>query len=75
MDRLDAAERMLTDLIALSSPLGLMAEDSDPASGAARGNFPQAYSHLGLINSAIRLERARAATRSEVAREPQEATG
>lgn len=75
LDSLDAAERMLTDLVALSSPLGLLAEDSDPASGAARGNFPQAYSHLGLINSAIRLERARAAARSEVAREAQEATG
>jgi len=75
MDRLDAAERMLTDLVDLSSPLGLLAEDSDPASGAARGNFPQAYSHLGLINSAIRLERARAATPSALAGQPKEAAG
>jgi alpha,alpha-trehalase len=61
MDRLDAAERMLGQLITLSSPLGLLAEGSDPGSGAARGNFPQAYSHLGVIDSAVRLERARAA--------------
>jgi GH15 family glucan-1,4-alpha-glucosidase len=61
MDRLDAAERMLGQLIALSSPLGLLAEGNDPGNGNPRGNFPQAYSHLGVIDSAVRLERARAA--------------
>jgi GH15 family glucan-1,4-alpha-glucosidase len=76
MNRLDAAERMLAELVALSEPLGLLAEGSDPVSGAPRGNFPQAYSHLGVIDSAVRLERARAATASDaVAREPQEAAG
>jgi GH15 family glucan-1,4-alpha-glucosidase len=49
----------------MSSPLGLLAEGSDPATGAPRGNFPQAYSHLGIIDSAVRLERARAATQQE----------
>jgi GH15 family glucan-1,4-alpha-glucosidase len=61
MGRLDAAERQLAQLISLANPLGLLAEGSDPNSGGMRGNFPQAYSHLGLIDSAIRLERARAA--------------
>jgi GH15 family glucan-1,4-alpha-glucosidase len=76
LNHLDAAERQLAELIALSSPLGLLAEGNDPASGAPRGNFPQAYSHLGLIDSAVRLERARAAQPSEAqAREPQEAAG
>jgi GH15 family glucan-1,4-alpha-glucosidase len=65
MNRLDAAERMLAQLISMSSPLGLLAEGSDPATGAPRGNFPQAYSHLGIIDSAVRLERARAATQQE----------
>ena len=68
LDRLDAAERMLGELIALSSPLGLLAEGNDPGSGAARGNFPQAYSHLGIIDSAVRLERARAASQQTEAR-------
>ena len=65
MDRLDAAERMLGQLIGLSGPLGLLAEGSDPTNGAARGNFPQAYSHLGIIDSAVRLERARAAQQAQ----------
>src|SRR5205085_1907094 len=42
MNRLDAAERMLAQLIELSSPLGLLAEGSEPGNGAPRGNFPQA---------------------------------
>ena len=76
MNRLDAAERQLAQLVELSSPLGLLAEGADPVSGAARGNFPQAYSHLGVIDSAVRLERARAAQHSDArAPERQEATG
>ena len=76
MGRLDAAERQLAQLIELSSPLGLLAEGNDPVSGAPRGNFPQAYSHLGVIDSAVRLERARAAQQADAhTREPQEAAG
>ncbi|MDQ6884424.1 MAG: glycoside hydrolase family 15 protein [Candidatus Dormibacteraeota bacterium] len=76
LDRLDAAERQLERLVALSSPLGLLAEGADPLTGAPRGNFPQAYSHLGLIDSAVRLERARLqAQAAERAAEPQQATG
>jgi GH15 family glucan-1,4-alpha-glucosidase len=36
-----------------ASPLGLIAEDIDPKSGRMWGNFPQAYSHVGLIHSAF----------------------
>jgi GH15 family glucan-1,4-alpha-glucosidase len=78
MNRLDAAERMLAQLIELSSPLGLLAEGSDPGNGAPRGNFPQAYSHLGIIDSAVRLARARAAAEQESVRqdaEPQQVAG
>ena len=32
---------------------------SDPATGEARGNFPQAFSHIGLVNSALYLSAAR----------------
>ena len=67
MNRLDAAERQLAELIGLSSPLGLLAEGNDPVSGSPLGNFPQAYSHLGVIDSAVRLERARAAQQAQPA--------
>ncbi len=67
LNRLEAAEHQLKSLIDLGNPVGLLAEGADPISGAARGNFPQAYSHLALIDSAIRLERARSATATEKA--------
>jgi GH15 family glucan-1,4-alpha-glucosidase len=37
--------------------VGLLAEEFDPASGRMLGNFPQAYSHVGLINCALGLSR------------------
>lgn len=40
---------------------GLLAEEADPATGTALGNYPQVFSHIGLINSAVRLAGARAA--------------
>jgi GH15 family glucan-1,4-alpha-glucosidase len=33
----------------------LFAEETDPETGAARGNFPQAFTHVGLINAALTL--------------------
>ncbi|MBA3620334.1 MAG: hypothetical protein H0W56_12220, partial [Acidothermales bacterium] len=35
--------------------VGLLAEEVDPASGELMGNFPQAFSHVGLINAAWAL--------------------
>ena len=37
----------------IDAPLGLYAEDVDPATGRMWGNFPQAYSHVGLIHAAF----------------------
>lgn len=37
----------------------LLAEEIDPATGTQLGNFPQAFSHIGLINSVVYLNRAR----------------
>jgi hypothetical protein len=37
--------------------VGLLAEEFDPLTGRVLGNFPQAYSHVGLINSALNLSR------------------
>jgi GH15 family glucan-1,4-alpha-glucosidase len=42
-------------MAALAGPTGLFSEQFDPDTGLALGNYPQAYSHLGLINAAVRL--------------------
>jgi GH15 family glucan-1,4-alpha-glucosidase len=54
----DAEARKLFDrLLSRCNDLGLLAEELDPLSGRMLGNFPQAYSHVGLINSALSLSR------------------
>jgi GH15 family glucan-1,4-alpha-glucosidase len=53
--REDDAHTLFKKLTALAGPTGLLAEEYDPATGRAIGNHPQAYSHLGVINNAIRL--------------------
>jgi GH15 family glucan-1,4-alpha-glucosidase len=55
--RLDEAGALFESLCARAGPLGLLPEQIDPASGAFLGNHPQAFSHVGLISSAINLAR------------------
>ena len=55
----EAAGRMFADLLSFGNDLGLFAEEVDPRTGAALGNFPQAFTHVGLINAALALARAR----------------
>ncbi|MYB28841.1 MAG: glycoside hydrolase family 15 protein [Acidimicrobiaceae bacterium] len=55
---LDGAQALFDDYAALAGPTGLMSEEHDPVTGEARGNFPQAYSHLGLIENALNLAEA-----------------
>ncbi len=45
-------------LLALRNDLGLLSEEYDPAAKRLVGNFPQAFSHIALINSAYNLTRA-----------------
>jgi GH15 family glucan-1,4-alpha-glucosidase len=52
------ARRMLDGLIAQATDLGLLGEHVDEATGEPRGNFPQAFSHLGVILAALDLGRA-----------------
>ncbi len=53
--RLDRARRLCEKLIAHASPLGLYGEQIDPGSGRHLGNFPQAFTHLALINAVMHL--------------------
>ena len=56
--RLDEAREVFTAHAEdASNHLGLLAEEVDPKSREALGNFPQAFSHLGLINAALRIDR------------------
>jgi GH15 family glucan-1,4-alpha-glucosidase len=55
--RLDEAEELYTSLCGRASPLGLLSEQIDPASGELVGNFPQAFSHIGVIASGVTLAR------------------
>ncbi|WP_339915078.1 glycoside hydrolase family 15 protein [uncultured Brevundimonas sp.] len=49
------AEALFERLLALRNDLGLLAEEYDPVAGRLTGNFPQAFSHVGLVNSAFNL--------------------
>lgn len=51
--RTTEARAMMSRLRAVRSPLGLLAEDLDPTTGTMWGNFPQAYSHVGVIHAAF----------------------
>jgi GH15 family glucan-1,4-alpha-glucosidase len=53
--RLDEAVRVFERVCAFANPVGLFSEDIDPATGALLGNFPQAYTHVGLINAAMTI--------------------
>jgi GH15 family glucan-1,4-alpha-glucosidase len=50
-----AARDLMERLLRVSSPLGLYAEEFDAATGRHLGNFPQAFSHLALIEAAARI--------------------
>ncbi len=56
---LDASEAEIRRLLATANHVGLMSEDVDAVTGAQWGNFPQTYSHVGLINAVNRLARRR----------------
>jgi hypothetical protein len=58
LGRLDDARQLFERLLAVRNDLGLLSEEYDPTAKRLIGNFPQAFSHIALINSAYNLDRA-----------------
>ena len=59
LGQIDKADELFESLLGRGSDLGLFAEEIDADSNAALGNFPQAFTHIGLINAAIAIKDAR----------------
>jgi GH15 family glucan-1,4-alpha-glucosidase len=55
--RRDEAERLFERLLNLRNDVGLLAEEWDPATRRQLGNFPQAFTHVSLVNTAFNLDR------------------
>ncbi|MCE9600311.1 MAG: DUF5911 domain-containing protein [Spirochaetia bacterium] len=55
MGELDQAIELFARLKRYANPLGLYSEDVDPSTGELLGNFPQAYTHVGLIHTAMTI--------------------
>jgi GH15 family glucan-1,4-alpha-glucosidase len=53
--RTKEARELFERLVGLANDVGLLAEEYDPASGRLLGNFPQAFSHIGLVSTALAL--------------------
>lgn len=56
--RIDRAKEIFERAVSYSNDIGLLAEEIDPGSGEQLGNFPQAFSHIGLINAAWAIHQA-----------------
>jgi GH15 family glucan-1,4-alpha-glucosidase len=55
----ERAEKLFEQLVGYANDLGLIAEEIDTATGEQLGNFPQAFSHIGLITAAYEIDKAR----------------
>jgi alpha,alpha-trehalase len=59
----DRAEELFDQLAGYANDLGLLAEEIDTANNEQLGNFPQAFSHIGLIKAAYEIDKARGETK------------
>jgi GH15 family glucan-1,4-alpha-glucosidase len=59
---IERAEELFDQLVGYANDLGLLAEEIDTANAEQLGNFPQAFSHIGLITAAWQIDKARGAT-------------
>ena len=55
---MDEARALFTRLLTLRNDVGLLSEQYDPVARRLLGNFPQAFSHVSLVNTALNLTRA-----------------
>lgn len=55
LGHIEEAEEAFEKMLAYSNHVGLFSEDIDPKTGTQLGNFPQTYSHVGIINSAFAI--------------------
>lgn len=62
--RVDQAREVFERAAAYANDVGLLAEEVDPATGELLGNFPQAFSHIGLVNAAWAISQAAGMARS-----------
>src|SRR6185437_1988120 len=58
LDRTDDAHRLFERLLSICNDVGLLSEEYDPKTRRLLGNFPQALSHIALVNSAFNLAQA-----------------
>ncbi|MDS0293817.1 glycoside hydrolase family 15 protein [Halogeometricum luteum] len=57
--RVEEAEAVFENVLEYAEPLGLLSEEIDAETGRLLGNYPQAFSHIGLVNAALYLAEAR----------------
>src|SRR5438067_392377 len=68
--RIEEARSLFERLCGLANDVGLLSEEYDPAGRRFLGNFPQAFSHVSLINTALRLSRAARPLDGTISRSP-----
>jgi len=56
--RTEEAKDLFARMMTLAGPTGLMSEEYDPVDSISLGNFPQAYSHIGVVETAVALGKA-----------------
>jgi GH15 family glucan-1,4-alpha-glucosidase len=71
--RLAEAEQLFKRLVALCNDVGLLSEEYDFRAHRLAGNFPQAFSHVALVNTAFNLTRVEKPVEQRAQREPQSA--
>ena len=72
LGRHDDAQHLFDRLLGVRNDLGLLAEEYEATSGRQLGNFPQAFSHIGLVNSAVNLSRTIGTLNQRTDTEPSE---
>jgi GH15 family glucan-1,4-alpha-glucosidase len=70
MGRTKEARALFERLLGLANDVGLLAEEYDPAAGRLLGNFPQAFSHVAIVNTARVLSACEAETSGDRLRAP-----